>query len=91
MPTYEYQCLMCGKKLDFFQKITDAPLTKCPSCQGQMKRLISSGSGLIFKGSGFYITDYKKKETNVPSKKDDTSPKETTKPQDNKSNAKDQT
>ena len=91
MPTYEYQCMGCGKKMEIFQKITDEPLTECPSCQGKMKRLISPGSGFIFKGSGFYITDYKKKEAPSSRKKDDAPPKETAKPQDNKSNTKDRT
>ncbi len=61
MPTYEYECKKCGQQHEIFQKITDSPVKQCPACGGEMKRLISSESGLIFKGSGFYITDYKKK------------------------------
>ncbi len=61
MPTYEYQCLKCKKKFDQLQKITAAPLKKCIYCGGKVERLISAGTGFIFKGSGFYITDYKKK------------------------------
>ena len=61
MPTYEYECSKCEKNFEAFQNINDAPLKKCPQCDGKVKRLISSGSGLIFKGSGFYITDYKRK------------------------------
>lgn len=64
MPTYEYECSKCGNHFDFFQSMKDAPLTDCPdeACggKGTVKRLIGSGAGLIFKGSGFYITDYKK-------------------------------
>ncbi len=59
MPTYEYKCRDCGEKFDEFQKITDPPLTRCPSCGGEIDRLISGGSGIMFKGSGFYITDYR--------------------------------
>jgi len=60
MPNYDYECQKCGYVFEVFQKITDKPLTKCPKCQGRLKRLIGSGGGLIFKGPGFYITDYKK-------------------------------
>jgi len=59
MPTYEYKCRDCGEKFDEFQKITDPPLTRCPSCGGEIDRLISGGSGILFKGSGFYLTDYR--------------------------------
>lgn len=60
MPTYEYQCTKCHHTYEAFQKITDKHLEKCPKCGQKVKRLISSGSGIIFKGSGFYATDYKK-------------------------------
>ena len=61
MPTYEYQCQMCGYKFEEFQSITADALTFCPleECDGAVKRLISAGGGLLFKGSGFYITDYR--------------------------------
>lgn len=63
MPTYEYHCTKCDKTFDYQQKMSDAPLTDCldAECggQGTLKRLIGAGVGLIFKGSGFYITDYK--------------------------------
>ena len=59
MPTYEYKCEECGHLFEKFQKMTDEPVRKCPECGGKVKRLISSGAGLIFKGSGFYQTDYK--------------------------------
>src|SRR3954465_10027011 len=60
MPTYEYQCDACGNKFEKFQSITSAPIKKCPKCgKNKVRRLISTGAGLIFKGSGFYITDYR--------------------------------
>ena len=59
MPTYEYKCLECDKVFEEFQKMTDPPVTSCKFCGGEVKRLISGGSGLLFKGSGFYITDYR--------------------------------
>ncbi len=62
MPTYDYVCTKCGQELEIFQSMKDAPLKKCPACKKQgLKRLLGAGAGLIFKGSGFYITDYKKK------------------------------
>ncbi|MEA3287430.1 MAG: FmdB family zinc ribbon protein [Candidatus Marinimicrobia bacterium] len=60
MPTYEYVCLKCGYHFDAFQKMSEAHLDKCIKCQGSVRRVVSGGSGLIFKGSGFYITDYTK-------------------------------
>ncbi len=60
MPTYEYQCISCGHRFEASQGINDKPLTKCPRCAKKVKRLISSGVGFIFKGSGFYATDYRK-------------------------------
>jgi len=60
MPTYEYKCAACGHKFEKFQSITAAPIKKCPQCQkNKVQRLIGTGAGLIFKGSGFYITDYR--------------------------------
>ncbi len=61
MPTYEYQCKHCGHELEAFQSISAPPLKKCPAC-GRMglQRLISAGAGIIFKGGGFYETDYKR-------------------------------
>jgi len=63
MPTYEYKCLKCGAHFDAFQKMSDAPLEHCIHCDGPVHRVISGGSGLIFKGSGFYITDYGKRHS----------------------------
>lgn len=62
MPTYEYQCKKCAHQFEVFQQITEKPLKNCPECQGPVKRLISTGGGFIFKGSGFYATDYRSKE-----------------------------
>ena len=61
MPTYEYECTQCGKPFEFFQSISEPPKEKCEECGGKLTKLLSAGSGLIFKGSGFYITDYKNK------------------------------
>lgn len=63
MPTYEYICTDCGYEFEEFQRITADPLTTCPKCGGVVKRKISAGAGLVFKGSGFYITDYKDKKS----------------------------
>lgn len=62
MPTYEYACPKCGHQFEQFQSMKDEPLKKCPKCKKPgLKRLVGGGAGLIFKGSGFYITDYKNK------------------------------
>jgi putative FmdB family regulatory protein len=62
MPTYEYACQKCGHEFEQFQSMSSAPLKKCPKCgKNGLKRLVGAGAGLIFKGSGFYITDYKNK------------------------------
>ena len=91
MPTYEYECTVCSHRFEAFQKISDAPLSECPRCGKKVKRLISAGLGIIFKGSGFYTTDYKKssaaasssvapKQDKAKTVKDDTSTqKKTTK------------
>jgi len=61
VPTYEYECQECGKVFDAFQKMSDSPLSTCPDeeCKGNVKRLIGKGAGFIFKGPGFYATDYR--------------------------------
>ena len=64
MPTYDYRCTVCGNQFEHFQSMFDEPLRICPKCNSAVKRVISGGSGLIFKGSGFYITDYKNKKSN---------------------------
>ena len=60
MPTYEYECAHCGHRFEAFQKMTDEPLEACPKCHRKPRRLIGSGAGIIFKGPGFYATDYRK-------------------------------
>jgi putative FmdB family regulatory protein len=63
MPTYEYVCPKCDHAFEQFQSMNDAPLKKCIKCKKPgVKRLIGGGAGLIFKGTGFYITDYKNKK-----------------------------
>ena len=69
MPTYDYKCTFCGHQFEVFQSISAEPLSECPVCGGKVERLIGGGNGLIFKGSGFYITDYKK-EKKESTKKD---------------------
>ncbi|MDD5423160.1 MAG: FmdB family zinc ribbon protein [Candidatus Omnitrophota bacterium] len=61
MPTYDYVCEKCGHKFEKFQSMTSEHLKSCPKCKGKVVRLIGSGSGIIFKGTGFYQTDYKNK------------------------------
>ena len=82
MPTYEYQCAKCKKKLEAFQSITAKPLTTCPKpkCKGRLKRMLGIGSGFIFKGSGFYITDYRSKSYTEAKKKDEQSKSPPAKP-----------
>ena len=63
MPTYDYKCSNCGETYELFQSMNDKPKKKCQNCgKNTAVRLIGAGSGLIFKGSGFYITDYKNKK-----------------------------
>ena len=59
MPTYEYECSSCGYVFEKFQVISAPPLKTCPKCKRKVRRLVGTGAGLIFKGSGFYITDYR--------------------------------
>lgn len=59
MPTYDYECTSCGHRFELFQKMSDPPADSCPECAGTVRRLIGPGAGLLFKGSGFYITDYR--------------------------------
>jgi putative FmdB family regulatory protein len=71
MPTYDYECDACGHSFEQFQSIT-APVTrKCPACgRLKLRRLIGTGAGIIFKGSGFYCTDYRDKTYSASAKKD---------------------
>jgi putative FmdB family regulatory protein len=71
MPTYEYACAACGHKFEAFQSITAAPIKKCPVCKkNKVQRLISAGAGFIFKGSGFYETDYRSDKYKADAKAD---------------------
>ena len=68
MPTYNYKCNDCGHQFSSFQKMSDNPVKECSQCEGTVRRIISGGSGMIFKGTGFYLTDYGKSGT--PKKKE---------------------
>ncbi len=70
MPTYNYECEICGHAFKRFQSMTDEPVKECPECAGSAKRLISRGAGVIFKGKGFYQTDYKNSEPKCDKKSD---------------------
>ena len=75
MPTYEYSCITCGHELETFQRMSDDPLVDCPSCQApSLKRKIGLGAGIIFKGGGFYETDFKEKKGSSSAPKEDTKP-----------------
>ena len=73
MPTYDYECNKCGYVFEKFQSITAAAIKKCPECGGQVRRLIGAGAALIFKGSGFYATDYRSSEYKSSAKKEESS------------------
>ena len=70
MPTYEYECEACGEKFEIFQSIKAEPIKKCPKCGKKVRRLIGAGAGVIFKGSGFYATDYRSDSYKKDEKKD---------------------
>lgn len=76
MPTYEYKCEKCGKLFEIFQKMSDKPLSICPDdkCKGTLRRLIGGGAGFIFKGSGFYATDYRSENYKKREKEDKPGP-----------------
>ena len=78
MPTYDYECLGCKHTFELFQMMSAKPINKCPKCgKNKVRRLIGAGMGIIFKGTGFYETDYKRKENNSskggPGQKSDSS------------------
>jgi len=78
MPTYDYICNKCGHTFELFQSMTETPRKTCPVCKRVVRRLVSGGSGLIFKGSGFYLTDYKN-DKKPPKDKKETKKKEPSK------------
>lgn len=86
MPTYEYACTKCRHRFEEFQRISDPPVKACPCCGAPVMRIISGGAGLIFKGSGFYITDYRNRgvsnssspKPKGPSHREDDVPKKAT-------------
>ncbi|MGA1869957.1 MAG: FmdB family zinc ribbon protein [bacterium] len=70
MPTYEYQCDSCNYNFEVFQSMTDEKIRECPECGQRVRRVIHGGTGIIFKGPGFYVNDYAKKDRNPkPEKK----------------------
>ena len=68
MPTYVYQCRKCGHRFELFHSIKDDKPKRCPRCRGRCDRVPSAGAGILFKGSGFYITDYRSREYNERAK-----------------------
>lgn len=71
MPTYDYKCDACGHAFERFHSMSAPPIKRCPECgKSKVKRLLGTGAGLIFKGNGFYITDYRDKSYNEAAKKD---------------------
>ena len=70
MPTYHYRCKECAHEFEMWQGISDPPCEQCNECGGKVERVISGGAGLLFKGSGFYITDYRSSGYKKDAKKD---------------------
>jgi len=87
MPTYDYDCQECGYNFEKFQSIKARKITRCPRCGGKVKRRIGTGSGIIFKGSGFYETDYRSKSYREGEKKEKTSSAPSPKPAKEKKSA----
>ncbi|KAA3613432.1 MAG: zinc ribbon domain-containing protein [Planctomycetota bacterium] len=67
MPHYDYQCQACGHEYELFQRMSEPVLQDCPECtKPKLKRLVGGGGGVVFRGSGFYVTDYKRKQESTP-------------------------
>ena len=73
MPSYDYECKSCSYIFEVFQNMSDPLIKKCPRCSKGVRRLIGGGTGIIFKGSGFYVTDNKRGDNGSSSKTSDTS------------------
>lgn len=82
MPNYDYQCEACGHRFEVFQKMSDAKLEDCPvdGCVGRVRRLLGTGAGLIFKGGGFYQTDYRSESYKAGAKQEGGKPAESKPP-----------
>ena len=97
MPTYEYECRKCGHRFELFHGIKDETPKRCPRCKGRAVRVPSAGAGILFKGSGFYITDYRsqdyrkqaKEEKGEGSKSSESTPKESKETKTSESKPKD--
>jgi putative FmdB family regulatory protein len=76
MPTYDYVCTVCSHEFEAFHGINENPVKECPECGSAVERKIGAGTGLLFRGSGFYITDYKKKKESTPTEKKSADKKE---------------
>jgi len=70
MPTYDYECQSCGHVFEKFHSMTSRPRVKCPQCGARAKKMLGTGAGIIFKGSGFYETDYRRKSVSEPGGKE---------------------
>lgn len=70
MPTYEYECTHCEHAFEKFQSMKDKPVQRCPKCRHKVRKLLGSGAGIIFKGTGFYETDYKRSSVSSKSERD---------------------
>ncbi len=88
MPTYEYKCPKCGTRFEKFQKITSRPGAPCPKCGTKAERLMSGGVGVVFKGSGFYETDYKRPAEKAKHRKPEGEKPTPSKPEHPKSDSK---
>ena len=85
MPTYNYYCSDCDSHFSYFQKMSESPISSCENCGGEVNRLITGGTGLIFKGSGFYLTDYKNKPKSKVDKDESKTPEKSESKKDGKS------
>lgn len=74
MPTYEYECKKCEHRFEKFQRMTEPPVKRCPQCKGTVRRLMGTGAGIIFKGSGFYQTDYRSESYKKAAKSESSAP-----------------